>query len=330
MERLVVHPEVREALAESKPVVFLETAVTTAGLPRTAWAWPNQDRITQLDSDWQLDQSTNLELARAMSRCVRANGAIPATTVIMDGCWHVGLEPTEVERIATDESASKASVSTAAAALHTGSTAGTTVSGALTAASMVRSAGLGTPKVLATGGIGGVHHGWSDRPDVSADLSVIAETPMTVVSAGIKSIVDVPATGEWLETLGVPILGLGTHEMPCFIAGTDPDAPAVQFVHHLEEAADLVQLHWQAVNGKGGVLLTVPLEAASCLPREVVQKANINAEQAASAAGVTGPARTPFLLSHMAEATEGRSLIANISLLLHNAAVATKLACRLS
>ena len=248
----------------------------------------------------------------------------------MDGCWHVGLEPAEVERIAADEQGGKASISTAASALHRKCIAGTTVSGALTSASLVRDAGLGNPQVLATGGIGGVHHGWARRPDVSADLGVIAETPMAVVSAGIKSIVDVPATGEWLETLGVPILGLDTNEMPCFIAGTDPEAPAVQYVHDETEAAELIQLHWQQVNGTGGVLVTVPLGEELRLPRELVAAANTAAEQAAEAAGVAGPARTPFLLSHMAEATDGRSLIANITLLLQNAGVAAKLACRLS
>ena len=330
MERLVVHPEVREALDQSRPVVLLETAVTTAGLPRTPWHWPHQDTLTQLFPDWKLDQPTNLELARAMSSCVRTAGAIPATTVIMDGCWHVGIEPEDVDRIASDSNAGKASISTAAAALHARSIAGTTVSGALTAASLLRSAGLGMPQVLATGGIGGVHHGWADRPDISADLKVISQTPVAVVSAGIKSIVDVPSTGEWLETLGVPVLGLRTSEMPCFIAGTDPDAPAVQSVGDEAEAAELIQLHWQGVNGIGGVLLTVPLQQDLCLPHELVNFANTAAEDAAAAAGVAGPARTPFLLSHMAEATDGRSLIANITLLLHNAVVAANLACRLS
>ncbi|MEE2908541.1 MAG: pseudouridine-5'-phosphate glycosidase [Planctomycetota bacterium] len=326
MDHLSIHPEIREALATGQPVVLLETAVTTSGLPRTAWSWPDIDRVTNLASGWQTTQPVNLELARAMSSTVRACDAIPATVAIMNGQWRVGLDHDELEMLALDETAEKASVTSAAAALRKGVRAGTTVSSSLAAANLVtRHLGTGL-QVLATGGIGGVHHGWSSLPDISADLRVLARSPLAVVSAGVKSIVDVPATREWLETLGIPVLGLETEAFPCFIAGVDERSSRVHPVQDEREAAALARLHWETVDDHGGLLLAVPLSATSVLPRDLVEDANEQAEAAASRAGIDGPERTPFLLSHMAETTHGRSLVANIELLINNVRVASSLA----
>ena len=324
MDRLIVHPEVRDALADHRPVVLLESAVTTCGLPRSAWHWADGDAIRGIAPAWQLDQPVNLELARVMSATVRAGGSVPATVAIMNGHWHVGLDPDDLESLALDETAGKASISTAAGALVGGGCSGTTVSAALTAANLVRQSTGSAPQVMATGGIGGVHRGWAQRPDVSADLGVIARTPVVVVSAGVKSIVDVPATGEWLETLGVPVLGLGTDVLPCFIAGVDRRAPGIRRVSSEAEAAELIRAHWDGVDNRGGVMLTVPLEGDLVLAGDLVEEANRAAEDAAST--VDGPDRTPYLLSHLAEATGGRSLVANIALLVRNAAVASALA----
>ena len=310
-------------MASGRPIVLLESAVTTCGLPRSPWTW-DEDAIAGIAPDWRLDQPINLELARMMSATVRAGGAIPATTAIMDGQWHVGLDAADVVALACDETAGKASASTAAGALLGGGRCGTTVSGVLTVAQQMKRVLGNAPEVMATGGIGGVHRGWTDRPDISADLGVIASTPVVVVSAGVKSIVDVPATGEWLETLGVPILGLETAVMPSFIAGVDPEAPAVRSVPSAAQAAALARLHWSSVNPGGGVMLTVPLEGDLVLPRDLVEEANQAAEEAAG--DIDGPERTPHLLGHMAQATGGRSLLANIALLVRNAAVAATLA----
>tara|TARA_B100001059_G_scaffold25245_1_gene20262 strand:+ start:4103 stop:5107 length:1005 start_codon:yes stop_codon:yes gene_type:complete len=326
MEHLRIHPEVQQAMSDGSPVVLLETAVTTRGLPRSGWTWQGRDAISDLDPDWNLEGPVNLELATAMSRCVRREGATPATVAIMDGQWHIGLEMERLVRLAGDETAGKASITSIAAALQSGASAGTTVSGALIAASLMKRIVGQAPLVLATGGIGGVHFGWSRQPDVSADLKVMADTPVIVVSAGVKSIVDVVATREWLETLGVPVMGLGTEDFPCFITGVDENAPGVLKVDSESDAARIASLHWNTVDPNGGLLLAVPLDPSAVLDADLVRNANDEAEASATAAGVDGPDRTPHLLSHMAKNTDGRSLIANIQLLLANAKVAARLA----
>ena len=159
MEHLCIHPEIQQAMSDGSPVVLLETAVTTRGLPRSPWSWPGRDVICDLEPDWNLEGPVNLELARSMSRSVRGEGAVPATVAIMNGRWHIGLEPDQLEELAQDETAGKASITSIAAALHSGSSAGTTVSGALIAASLMKRATGHAPSVLATGGIGGVGQG---------------------------------------------------------------------------------------------------------------------------------------------------------------------------
>ena len=328
MESLIIQPEVQDALKGGVPVVLLETAVVTAGLPRDPWTWPGDELLAARACDWRPDEPTNLELARNMELAVRAAGAVPATVAIMEGRWRVGLSSEELLHLAADTSAKKASISSAASVLHAHATAGTTVSAVLVAAELIRRAGLPSPRVMATGGIGGVHYNWAARPDVSADLGVMARTPVVVVSAGVKSIVDVPATGEWLETLGVPILGLGTDVMPCFIAGLDPSAPPVQYVADVHAAAEVIGCHWTSVHPGGGVLIAVPVDPTLALPADVVLAANEQAE--ARTRGIIGPSRTPYLLEAMAQETNGASLVANVALLLRNATLATELALHLS
>ncbi len=308
-------------------MVLLETAVTTSGLPRTPWRWPDLERVKTGHEPWQPEQPVNLELARAMSRTIRDHGAVPATCAISRGQWHVGLDPDHLEALALDTQAEKASVTSAARAIRTGVHAGTTVSSTLAAGNLVRRVLGQGPLTMATGGIGGVHYGWSNLPDISADLRVMARSPIAVVSAGVKSIVDVPATREWLETLGIPILGMGTHELPCFIAGLERHAADIHAVEDEREAAETARVHWSTVDNHGGILLTVPLDEHTSLPRDLVEEATRAAEEAATDAGIAGPERTPFLLSHMAESTNGRSLVANILLLINNAKVAARMAC---
>ena len=327
MDHLIIHPEVREALTEDQPIVLLETAVTTSGLPRKPWCWPDLESVEECTNNWQASEPVNLELARAMSATVRAHGAVPATCAISNGKWHVGLDAAHLEELALDTKAEKASVTSAARAIRTKVHAGTTVSSTLAAGNLVKRVLGKGPLVMATGGIGGVHYGWATLPDISADLRVMARSPIAVVSAGVKSIVDVPATREWLESLGIPILGLGTEVFPCFIAGLETDSASIHEVRDEREAAETARVHWSTIDDHGGILLAVPLDERSVLPRDLVDDSTQAAEKAATDAGVVGPERTPFLLSHMAEATNGRSLVANIQLLINNARVASRMAC---
>lgn len=286
--------EVAQALAENRPVVALESTVIAHGLP-----YPQ-----------------NVEVAREMEAIVRAEGAVPATIALADGRVHVGLGGDLLERLATADSVSKVSLANLAAVVARRSLGATTVAGTMWVAAQV---GI---RVFATGGTGGVHRG--DASDVSADLPALATLPVAVVSAGVKSLLDVRATREWLETFGVPVLGLGTEEMPGFYtrsAGVRVDAR----VETPQEAARAVATHWR-LGFRTGVLVTVPLSEEDALPEEEMTAALARAEAEARAAEVHGPALTPFLLAALARITAGRTVRANLSLLRQNARVAAALA----
>ncbi len=296
--------EVREALARERPVVALETSVVAQGLP----------------------PPLNMEAHRRCVAAVRARGAVPAAIAIVGGAVVVGATDEEVARLADPAlGASKASARDLAALVVAMRDAGTTV-----AATVAVAARAAIP-VVATGGIGGVHRALpgetSGPPDVSADLDEIARSRVCVVSAGPKAILDVPATAEALETLGVPAIGLGTGEMPAFYSG----ASGVALEHRVEDAraaARLLRVHWETLGRTGGVLVLVsPPEA---LPRDVVDSAVEKALADAGALGVRGKAVTPFLLERVASATGGRSLAANLALLERNAGVAAEIASALA
>lgn len=293
-DRLIVHPSVRSALDEGRPVVALESSVISHGLP-----WPD-----------------NLELARMMEAEVRANGAVPATTALLGGRVHVGLDDRDLEHLARAPGVLKISRRDFPVAMAQGRDGATTVAGAMLAAHW---AGI---RVLATGGIGGVHRG--SLPDISADLPELARTPVLVVCAGAKMILDLPATLEWLETHGVPVVGYQTDDFPAFYSresGLRLEACA----ESPEEAAAIAQALW----GSGfpsGMLLCVPCPEEAAQPRDAMETAIAQATREAEAQGIRGKAITPFLLGRIAEITGGKSLAANMALLRNNARVAARVA----
>jgi pseudouridine-5'-phosphate glycosidase len=300
-EFLAISPEVRYALADRKPVVALESTIITHGMP-----YPQ-----------------NLETALAVEQVVRDNGALPATIAVMDGKCQVGVAGDTLEQLArTGLDAAKASRRDLAAILVKGLTAGTTVATTMQIAHM---AGI---KIFATGGIGGVHRGAESTFDISADLTELSQTPVAVVCAGAKSILDIPKTLEVLETNGVPVVGYGTNAFPAFFAresgyGVDYrlDTP--------EEVAALIDT--QAELGmKGGVLIANPIPEADALDANEIDGRIAAAIADAEAQGVTRKDLTPYLLNRIFELTGGRSLTANIALVKNNAAVAAKIAAALA
>jgi pseudouridine-5'-phosphate glycosidase len=259
----------------------------------------------------------NLKLARDMEQEVRAQGATPATIGMVDGQVCVGLQADQLERLAQATSVRKISSRDFAPALVQGASGGTTVAGTLIAAHLV---GI---QVFATGGIGGVHR---EAPfDVSTDLKQLSKTPVVVVCAGAKAILDLPATLETLETLGVPVLGYQTNDFPAFYSRSSglavsarADSPA--------EAAAVAKAHW-ALGLASAILVTQPPPEADALPAEQIEKAIAQALREAQAQSIHGQAVSPFLLRRVSELSGGASLKANLALLLNNARLAGQIAC---
>ncbi len=290
---LQIQSEVQNALHAGSPVVALESALISHGLP-----YPK-----------------NVETAQALEKAVRENGALPATIAIIEGKIRVGLTEGELERLATQQGVRKVSRRDLPIAVGRGEEGATTVAATMCVAAL---AGI---EVMATGGIGGVHRG---QPfDVSADLPELAQTRVAVVCSGAKSILDLPLTLEWLETHGVPILGYGTGEFPAFYS-RESGLPVDARVDTPEEAAGIVRTKWE-LGLEGGVLVTVPVPQEAELPRELAEKAIERALAAAEGQGIVGKALTPFLLSQIVRITEGRSMAANVALLKNNAAVAARI-----
>jgi len=286
---------IRAVLAAGQPVVALESTVISHGLP-----FPH-----------------NLDLARAMEGEVRAQRAHPATIGVVAGVPTVGMSDAEVERFAVARGILKLSRRDIGYAVALGR------DGATTVAATMALAALAGVQVFATGGIGGVHRGARETWDVSADLTELARTPVLVVCAGAKAILDLPATIEYLETAGVPVLGLGADEFPAFYSASS--GLPVSRVESEAEAAAVWRAH-RALGGGGGLLLAVPPPAEVALPRADVELAIEWALAQAAAAGVRGQAVTPFLLAAVAEETPGESMRTNIALLRQNARVAARVA----
>ncbi|MEX1248346.1 MAG: pseudouridine-5'-phosphate glycosidase [Anaerolineales bacterium] len=289
--------EVGAAFKAGKPIVALESTVITHGLP----------------------QGENLELARAMEEIVRAEGAVPATIAVIEGRICVGMEPGELERLARDSEARKLSGRDLAAAVADKASGGATVAGTLRVAAM---AGI---RVFATGGTGGVHRG--SQWDVSADLSELARQPVLLVCAGAKAILDLPATLEQFETLGVPVIGYQTDEYPAFYS-IESGLPVSARVDAPEGAAALARAHWEL--GGGGLLLANPVPAHAGLPKPEVDAWIAQALVEAEAQGIRGQSVSPFLLKRVSELSGGRSLQANLALLKNNALIAAQVAKHLA
>lgn len=318
--RLLVSPEVAAALAAGTPVVALESTLISHGLP-----YPQ-----------------NRDVAMASEAAVRSTGAVPATVAIHDGRILVGLDAAALATLATAPPGSvrKAARPSLAQALAAGGWAATTVSATMIAAS---AAGI---RVFATGGIGGVHRGafgpTAPGPaapgpaapgatatlDVSSDLEELGRTPVAVVCAGPKAILDVPATLEYLETRGVPVVAIGQDDLPGFFARS-AGVVAPTSVPDVAGAAKLVATHLGLGLGSG-VLVCVPVPGDDAVPEAVAREAVERAASEAAAAGVTGPALTPWLLARVADLTGGASLRANTSLIVNDALVAGRLAVALA
>lgn len=293
---LRVSEPVAAALAEGKPTVALESTVIAHGLP-----YP-----------------TNVEVALAMEEAIRAEGAVPATIAILDGQVCVGLSPDEIALLATGEGIWKASRRDLGVALARKANAATTVAGTLACATL---AGI---RVFATGGIGGVHRSMEQSLDISADLGELSRAPVVTVCAGAKAILDLPRTYELLETLGVPVIGLGTDEIPSFYARTS----GVRAPHRADSAreiASIARAQWGSGLG-GGILVTCPIPEGHALAPEALEEATHAALAEAERQGVRGPRLTPFLLGRIADLTGGESVAANRTLLLNNATWAARIA----
>lgn len=276
------------------PVVALESAVITHGLPRP----------------------TNFELASDMEADVRAEGATPATVALLDGKIRVGLNGEQLQALANMDGTRKISIRDFGIALAEGLSGGTTVAATLFVAGQ---AGI---RVFATGGIGGVHRG---APfDVSADLPQLGRSPVLVVCAGAKAILDLPATLEVLETQGVPVIGYQTDTLPAFYTRSS-GLPVSYRVDSPEQAAEIAVRAWEA-GLRSAVLLVVPPPAESALPEDEMERAIGAALAEAESRGIHGAATTPFLLGRVSELTGGESLRANLALLRNNARIAARVA----
>jgi pseudouridine-5'-phosphate glycosidase len=297
---LHIQPDVATGLAQKKPVVALESTVITHGLP-----YPD-----------------NVETAVKMQTAVREGGAIPATIAIIKGQVHVGLTDEELEYLGrlAGTAVRKCSRRDIPLAIGNREDGATTVAGTMI---LAHRAGI---RLFATGGIGGVHRG---HPfDISADLLELSRTPVTVVSSGAKSILDLPATREVLETHGVPIIGYGTDELPAFFARSSGLAVDIR-LDTPEAVAQVMQAH-QQTGLQNGLLVTVPVPAANACDPDMVEAAIAQATQEADDQGIHGPASTPWLLRRVVELTNGRSLQANVALLRNNGYVAATIASALA
>ncbi|HWG57329.1 MAG TPA: pseudouridine-5'-phosphate glycosidase [Gaiellaceae bacterium] len=290
MDALVVSPEVADALAERRAVVALETTLVAHGFP------PGEGVAVGLESE----------------RRVREAGAVPATIGVLDGAVRVGLGEDELHRFGAD--ARKVGPRDLAAAVVQRAVGATTVGGTLAAC---RAVGI---RFMGTGGLGGVHRGFPTPPDVSADLGELLRTEALVVSSGVKSILDVPATGELLETLGVPVLGYRTDDLPLFYAAHG-GPPVSARVESPEEAARIAQAHW-GLGRSSSILLARPATASLDDVEPLIERALADAE----AQAVRGQAVTPFVLSYLHRESGGRTLAANRELIADNAALAAEVA----
>ena len=297
---LLLAREVAAARAEGRPVVALESTIVTHGMP-----WPH-----------------NLETARAVEADVRAAGAVPATVAVMDGSIRIGLEPAELAALAERRDALKLSRADLAPALVRGTTGSTTVAATMIAA---RLAGI---EVFATGGIGGVHRGAESSFDISADLLELAQTPVTVVAAGAKAVLDLPKTYELLETLGVPVIAVGQDELPAFWSR----ASGLPAPLRIDDPADIAAAHrMRARLGlPGGQLVAYPVPPEADIPLADIEQHIEAALALAATKGLRAKAVTPFLLEQVVGATGGRALEANIALVRSNARLAAEIAARIA
>ena len=293
-------PDVAAAKSAGTPIVALESTIITHGMP-----YPQ-----------------NVETARLVEGDIRAGGAVPATIAVIKGVLHIGLEDDMLDALGQAQDVAKLSRADFAACIARGGTGATTVAATMIAARM---AGI---HVFATGGIGGVHRGAETSFDVSADLHELAQTPVTVVAAGAKAILDLPKTYEVLETLGVPVIAFGQDSLPAFWSATS-DLPAPL---RMDSAAEIARAH--VLRGQmglpGGQMIANPIPAADQIPAATLAPFITQALAEAEAQGIAAKSVTPFLLGRLFDLTKGASLTANIALVRNNARLAAQIACEMA
>lgn len=302
MNYLKISNEIVRALEKNKPVVALESTIITHGMP-----YPE-----------------NIQTAKEVEQVVRDAGAVPATIALLDGVIRVGLTSTELVRLGKSKNPVKISRRDIAAAIVQKKTGGTTVSG-----TMICAAKAGV-RFFATGGIGGVHRGGDETFDISTDLEELSHTPVAVISAGAKAILDLPKTMEYLETAGVPVVGYGTDDFPAFYSRNSGLKTPIRFDHE-DQLAKMIATHWE-LGLLSGVLIANPIPAEDEFSGKSISRAIENALSEADSRGIKGAAVTPFLLESVYKSTKGKSLEANIALVKNNARLAARLAvayCRL-
>ncbi len=292
---LVILPEIQDAIKHHLPVVALESAVITHGLP----------------------QPQNLELALKIQHIIRTHKAIPATVALLEGKIRFGLLESELEKLASNKEVHKISTKDFAVGIRQGWTGGTTVAGTLLVAKM---AGV---RVFATGGIGGVHRG--NPFDVSADLQQMSHTPVMVVCAGAKAILDLPATLEVLESMSIPVIGYQTDEFPAFYTRKS-GLPLCNIVTTPGEIANIANVHWNHIHEKSAILVANPPPVDIDIGYEKIESEILKAIQEAEKSAIRGAAITPFLLGRLNELTSGSSLKTNLALLESNAELAARIA----
>ena len=294
---LIYTDEIENALNQGHPVVALESTIITHGMP-----WPK-----------------NLEMAQRVEAVVRENGAIPATIAVIEGNLHIGLTDEALRQLAQTSVARKLSRADLAICMSQRATGATTVAATMIAAHL---AGI---KVFATGGIGGVHRGADQSFDISADLHELAQTPLTVVAAGAKAILDIPKTMEVLETLGVPVIAYGQDDLPAFWSRSS----GLMAPLRMDTAEDIAQAYAQRVALKipGGQLIANPVPQDSEIPQEKIEPVIQQALAQAEVEQISAKKVTPFLLGKIFELTGGASLETNIALVLNNAKLAAQIAC---
>jgi pseudouridylate synthase len=291
-----VHPDVAAALAANQPVVALESTIISHGMP-----YPQ-----------------NVHMATEVEQIVRSHGAVPATIAVLDGVCCIGLDDAQLQSLATGDNVHKATTRDLPWLIATKSTGATTV------AATMRLAAVAGIRVFATGGIGGVHRGAAESFDISADLTEMAITPVAVVSAGVKSILDIGLTLERLETLGVPVIVNGSDEFPSFYSRTSGFA-APRRVDGPAEIAAVLHANWQ-LGLSTGVSVANPIPVEAEIPAVEISGVIEQALADLAAQHITGQQVTPYLLGRVVEATAGRSLTANLALVRNNAAVAAQIA----
>ncbi|WP_053753307.1 pseudouridine-5'-phosphate glycosidase [Streptomyces sp. MMG1533] len=294
---LVVSEEVRDAIDARQPVVALESTIIAHGLPRPR----------------------NLQVALELEAVVRQQGAVPATIAVLDGRPHVGLDKTQLERVANEDGIRKLGHRDLPLAVASGASGATTVSATALLAAL---AGV---RVFATGGLGGVHREWTVTQDESADLGLLARTRVTVVCAGVKSILDVPATLQRLETLGVAVAGYGTDRFPGFYL-SDSGHPVEWTLDSPGQVADVMRAQ-DAIDGPESALIVAnPVPEEEQLDPELHARVLADALHACEESGVTGQGVTPFLLNYLVQHTDGASLTANLAAVRGNVRLAARIA----